>query len=68
MKDKSGRGKIESIITAIFGTIIIIILLTSGFISQIFSAFSGFGSFGGILAILFILMIVLTIWEAFRKK
>jgi len=66
--DKKGRGELESAITTIFGVVVIIILLTSGFINQVFSAFEGFGAVGGILSILFILMIILAIWEAIRRK
>ena len=66
--NKKGRSEIEKAISTIFGIIIIFILISSGFISQVFQAFSGLEASGGILSILFILMIVAVIWEAFRRK
>jgi hypothetical protein len=66
--NKKGRGELESIVTTIFGIIIIGILFASGFVTDIFQAFNGFGIVGGILSILFILMICLAIWEALKRK
>ena len=66
--NKLGRGELESAITTIFGIIIIVILFTSGFVSEIFSAFAGFGAYGGILSILFIFMVIGIIWEALKGK
>ncbi len=66
--NKKGGGEVESAITLIFGVVIIFILLTSGFVSEVFSAFGGFGALGGLLAILFIFMIIAAIWEAVRRR
>jgi len=70
--DKKGRNEIEKAITLIFGCVIfivfVIILFSSGIVSDIFKAFSIFGSLGILLSILFILMIVFAIWEALTKK
>lgn len=68
MKNKKGRGEIEKGVSFIFGIVIIIILISSGFIQQIFQAFSGFNAFGGILAIIFVLMVFVAIWEAFKRR
>ena len=66
--NKIGKGEIEQVVSAIFGIIIILILISSGFISQVFQAFNGLEAFGGVLSILFILMVIAVIWEAFKRK
>lgn len=66
--NKQGRSEIEKVVSTIFGIVIILVLISSGFISQTFQAFNGFEAFGGILAVLFILMIIVAILEAFKRK
>ena len=66
--NKKGNSDFEKIVAGFFGVIVILIILTSGIVKDIFGAFSVLGTLGGLLGFLFIIMIVLSIWEAFNRK
>ncbi len=62
------RGKYEIAVSLFFGALILYVIFSTGFISEVLNAFGMFGALGRVFGILVVIFILMILWGVFNGR